>query len=536
MNNGASASVNSAPVQPGVVSPSPRSGVARSVLANWVWYVFIVVTGFIVPRLIDRNQGRELLGVWDLSWSFVVYVEMLGISVGAAVSRYVARFRRVSDWERLNTTVNTSLAMLTLSAVLGVALGGVFVWFVPVMLPNASTEVVTTARWVLLLLTVNSALHLPGGVFNGVITGYERFDWLNAIRIVRDGGTLIGSCVVLLAGGGIVVVAAAVLTLEVVGEVAKLAVSRRLCPQLCLTIHSIRWPQAKELLAFGGKTAIQSIAQGGIYQGSSLLVAGFLGPAALAVYSRQRALVMHAMRFVKQYAQVFTPRSSFLDARSDFASLRATLIRASRYGFFICLPIMLLLLILGDTLVEVWMGASYRAPMVLTAMVLGHLVFVPQMVAYSILMGMGLHGVPALQDLGAAAVSIVAGLIVLGSGGGLVGAALAMTIPLTVSAGLLMPWYACWRVNLPYGRYLAAVVPGPLLSSIPAAGCFLAARVVLKTPVLSLCVGVTTACAVTLAVYWRFVLPLAFKEAIVRKSNWWFRPAPARTEAVDPGD
>jgi O-antigen/teichoic acid export membrane protein len=505
-------------------------------MANWVWYVFIVVTGFIIPRLIDWNQGRELLGVWDLSWSFVVYVQMLGLSVGSAVSRYVARFRSASDWGRLNTTVNTSLAMLTISAALGGVLGGVFAWFVPVMLPSASTEVVTTARWVLLLLTVNSALQLPGGVFNGVITGYERFDWLNVIRIARDGGTMIVSCAVLLAGGGIVVVAAVVLTLEVVGEVAKIAVSRRLCPQLCLTIHSIRLPQAKELLAFGGKTAMQSIAQGGIYQGSSLLVAGFLGPAALAVYSRQRALVMHAMHFVKQYAQVFIPRSSSLDARSDFASLRAMLIRASRYGFFICLPIMLLLLILGDTLVEVWMGASYRSPIVLTTMVVGHLVFVPQMAAYSILMGMGRHGVPALQDIGAAAVSIVAGLIVLGSGGGLVGAALAMTLPLTVSAGLLMPWYACRCLKLPYGRYLAAVVPGPLLSVIPAAGCLLVARVVLNGPVLTLGLGVTTAGAVTLAIYWRFVLPLAFKEAIVRRISWRFRLTPARTEAVGPSD
>ena len=107
------------------------------------------------------------------------------------------------------------------------------------------------------------------------------------------------------------------------------------------------------------------------------MIGVFLGPMALAVYARQRALVVHALNFVKQYAQVFIPRSSALDAEDDHASLRKILIQTSKYGMLITLPIMLILGIMAQPLLTVWMGTDYSAPWVLGIMVLGHAIYVP---------------------------------------------------------------------------------------------------------------------------------------------------------------
>lgn len=487
-------------------------------LANWLWYVLVVIAGFILPRFIDRHQGQELLGVWDFGWSLVIYISFLAFGVTSAVNRYVARSRALGDWDTLNAIVTSSLAVLCVSAAAGCALALALAAAVPGLLGNSSTHVVTTAQWLVLILAAKAALQLPGGVFNGVITGYERFDLLNAIRIVRDGAVLLAAVVLLAVGYGILTLAIVMLVSELLAEVAKFIVARSLCTQLHLSVNMCRWRTIKELFSFGGKTFVQSLARGGIYQGSSLLVGVFLGPAPLAVYARQRALVVHTLSFVKQYAQVFIPRSSALDAEGDTRALRHTLIQTSKYGLYVTLPIMLVLLIMGGALLTLWMGPEYRAPWVLAVMALGHLLYIPQLGVYSVLMGIGKHGMQAWFDLGAAVAGILLGLVILGPlNGGLFGAAIAMTLPVAVSGGVFMPVYACRCLHLPMRRYLVEVVPGPLLASVPLAVCLIASRILFDgQPIVALAVGVGVGGLVTLPLYVRWVLPASLKSRIIR--------------------
>lgn len=156
---------------------SPRgAGLFRNIFSNWVWYGLVVVSGFLVPRFISDLQGKELLGVWDWSWSLIVYVSLMAIGITAAVNRYVARYRSTEDWDALNTSVNTCLVLLSFSALAGIGLAIFFSLHVDWLLasPDGSggrtewdPELLHIASWVVFLLSLSSALQLPGGVFNG---------------------------------------------------------------------------------------------------------------------------------------------------------------------------------------------------------------------------------------------------------------------------------------------------------------------------------------------------------------------------------
>ena len=478
----------------------------------------VVVMGFVTPRLIADYQGRELLGIWDFGWSLIVYISFLAFGITSAANRYVAAYRTTQDWAQLNAVVSTSLLLLSVAAGVGVAATAGIVLFIPSLLADTSVAELTTARWLVLLLALKAALQLPAGVFNGVITGYERFDRLNAIRIVRDVGTLTTFVGILMAGYGIVALGGALLVWESAASVAKIVVARRLCPHLHCSFALCNGATVRQVLSFGGRTVTQSMAQGGIYQGSSLIVAAFLGPASLAIYSRQRALVLHAQRFVKQYAQVFIPRSSGLQAADRDEALRDTLVQTTRYGLFIAVPLMLILLIMGGPLLLLWMGPEYEAPLVLGVMALGHLLYIPQMGVYSVLMGMGKHGVPAVVELGAAVVSVGAGLLWLGLlGGKLVAAACAMTVPLAISGGVILPLYACRLLRLSPWRYVRESAVGPLLAGVPLLASLTVARLTLDaSPLLVILVGLLPGGLLTLAIYVRWVLPARFRRSAAR--------------------
>jgi O-antigen/teichoic acid export membrane protein len=487
--------------------PSDSRRLVRNIAANWAWYALVLASGFVLPRLVDEFAGQAALGVWDFGWSLVIYVNLLALGVASAVNRYVARFRAVADWQALNEHVSTCLLLLSIAGTVGLGLAGAFAWLAPRLL-HAEPDLLRVARLVVLLLGINSALQLPGGVFNGVLTGCERFDVLNWLRGVRDVVALAVSVVLLTSGFGLVALAAAVLVVEGAGELAKIVLAFRVCPQMRISLRLCRRRTLQQVLGFGSKCIAQSAASAGIYQGTSVLVGIFLGPAALAVFARQRALVMHVYRFVKQYAQVFVPRSSALEAGGELGRLRHTLTQSSRFGAYVTVPLLALLILLGGPLLELWMGPAYDNPAPLIVLAAGHLLSIPQLAASSLLTGLGRHGRPALFDLTAAALSLAAGALVLGPlGGGLTAAAVTLTVPVTLSAGILTPWYACRTLGLPIRRYVLAVWPRPLLLAMPGAIVMGGARLLSATPAVQLVLGVTLAGLVTALLYWRWAIP-----------------------------
>ena len=502
-----------------IPSSGDASLLARSVITNWLWYGLVLVSGFIIPRLINDYQSQEILGAWDFGWSVVIYIDMLSLGVAAALNRYVARYRAQGDWEALNSAVNSALAWLILAFALGVGMAIVFASLIPYGIGDGSREIALTGRRVLFTLSFAAALRMPFAAFNSVITGYGRFAALNAIRAARDGAALCLMIGLLVAGSGIVAMAIAVLLCELVGNVAKVIVAGRICTQLHISPKYCRAASMKEMLVFGGKTVLQDFSRGGIYQASSQMVFFFLGPATLAVYQRQRALVMHAMRFVKQYAQVFTPTSSVLHAQGDQAALQTLLIQTSKYGLYVALPIMLVLSIMGGPVLHVWMGPDFAAPAVLALLAGGHVISVAQLGAYSILTGMAQHGRAALCEFAAAVTSICMGLIILGPvGGGMIGAAIALTLPVAIVEGVVIPYFACKALDLNVVDYIRGFAPGPVLASIPLALCLGLSRwMCADNPVLAFVSGVGGGGLVTAAVYWRMVMPEPVRASVVKR-------------------
>jgi len=503
---------------PTAAPPPRRPSAARNVAANWIWYLLVLASGFIIPRLVSDYLGKSLLGVWVLGWSFVFFVRWLHMGLTSSVSRYVARDRELANWDALNQTVNTSLAILSGACVLGFAVAAGCSYLVPSLLPDDATpDLIRTARWVVVLLSLTAALQLPGGVFNAVITGCERFDVLNIIRVVRDGGVLLAIVFLLRDGHGLISVAVAVLVGEVSGDLSKWIAALRICPQIRLRPEHVDTKAARQLLTYGGKTVAQGLARGSLYEVNHLMVLNMLGgPAMLAIYSRQTALLKHALRFMKQYAQVFIPRSSAYDAAADRAAQRSLLVTTTRIGLYFSLPIVLLLCILGDHLVTLWMGPGFTAQPVLIVIAIGHLFMIPQQGAYSVLMGQNRHGRIAIIDWYGVVLGVVLAWVLIALFDlGMLGAAIGLAVPVALTGGVVMPIIACNACELPLTQYLRRIGWGPLLANIPLALSFAISRAWLDG--FWIAVGAGVGGLITIPICWRMVVPAEMRSRILGK-------------------
>src|SRR5215831_18980910 len=99
-----------------------REGLIRNVLFSWGGQFVFIVAGFIMPRLVDRKLGQDVLGVWDLAWSLVAYFQFIEAGITCSVNRYVGRYWGNSDTVSINRVVSCATFILSLAGLLVLSL------------------------------------------------------------------------------------------------------------------------------------------------------------------------------------------------------------------------------------------------------------------------------------------------------------------------------------------------------------------------------------------------------------------------------
>jgi len=497
-----------------------KNTLTRAVLSNWAGYAVMVVTGFVMPRLISDELGQKMLGLWDFAWALVSYTELLRLGIVGAASRYVARFAELNDWTSLNRIVSTCAMLLLCSFLVACGLIAVLVILTPALIKENDPLIVDYARQLVVLMGLSAALQLPLALYQGVLTGFQRFDLKNAIRGIIQLAGLIAMIWLVTHGYGLASLAIAILAIEVGCALVYMVVSHRIFKPLRIAPSLITRKSIANVLGFGGKSVMRDLARSSLYQASALIVSAFLGLSALGVYARQRSLVMSVQRILAQFGNVFAPTASALHAKNDVTALRSLLIKSGRYGYFLALPFVAILTISGGPLVRVWMrDPAYEVPLVLAIFALGHLVSLAHRGVFMILVGMNRHGWSALSEMIVALASIPLGLVFVGVfKWGLVGAALAVALPVAVGGGLAPAYFACRALNVPMDRYFRRVLGMPLLAVSPLVVCLLVARLLLPgEPFWQLVAGAGAGGALLIPVYWWMVVPASLKNSLTRR-------------------
>jgi len=499
---------------------------ARNVFANWAGHFLLVISGFVLPRLINDFIGQERLGVWDFGWSAVAYLSLLTSGIGSSVNRYVAKHRATGDWDGLNRSTSTASAIFWTMSCAAVAIVAVVTIFLPSMLPDSFAPYVAEAQWVVAFLGLAVAVSMPVMVHHGVITGCQRYD---LAMFAEAGGHLTIICgliVVLSFGGGLKPMAVTVLAGRLIECILKVVISHRVCPQLRMRLGLVSRSSIKQLATFGGKYFLAQTARICLYQGNSMMVAFFIGPVALPVYARSVALILHADKFLFQFGRVLIPTASTVQAKAAAGDLRRLTLRVARYSSLLALPIVAILVVMGKPLLTVWMGESFAVLPLLPILALGHLAGLTQTGAFFTLLGIDRHGVPALAMLVAAVVSVVTSWLCLGVFGlGLMSVALSMACAVFAANALVTPIVISRIVGVSVWRYLAETIGQSLIIVAPFVLCLVTARVLFADrSLLSLGTGLGIGGLVLAVTYWHGAVPDTLKDKVrirIRSSVPW---------------
>lgn len=441
--------------------------IARNILANWGGLAFSTLISFLLAPYILHKLGDAGYGVWMLTISLTGYLGLLDLGIRSSVVRFVAKYKASSDYASLNQVVNTALVAFSLAGLLSLLLGSILgvaadsVFNIPHSLENQAT-------WVIIIISATLAFSFGTSVFASTLVGIERFDLLNLATILA---TLLRAGLILLVfpvKANLVCLGVLTLVSSLVSCVLIVYFALRHIPELKINLRLSQSRTLKRIFDYGIFSFLIIVATRVSYYSDNTVI-GIFGSAEQITYFAIGAISVEMLRrVVNSLTSVIMPLASGLESRGSQESLQRLLTIGTKYSFLLILPMSTILLVMGKTLLGVWMGPAYaaRSYLILVVLLVPQIYSLSQFTTEEVLLGTGRHKLYSFVVV-AEAISNLTLSIILIKPYGILGVALGTSLPIILFRVLLSPIFVVRIRGTSFLRYLKESLLLPLAISIP---------------------------------------------------------------------
>jgi len=458
-----------------LLKASGKIAIFKNVGSSWFALGLNILVGIFLSPYILHHLGDEAFGLWVLIFSITGYYGLFDLGIRSSIIRYVAKYSATDEKNELNRLINT--ALFAYSAI------GVVTILVTITVSSYATSIFRIsgnsrqlAQWLLLIVGTAVALGFPLGVFAGILEGLQRFYVLNTNSMIS---TLLRVALIVTAlrhGRGLLTIAVITVSLPLLTALVNATVVLRLLP-LRFGPQYLNRESLKRIASYSGTTFIIIVAARLRFKTDAMVIGTFVSSAAITYFTIGSRLVDYAGDVVGSLAQLFVPMSSKSDATGDLAGLRKIFVAGNRACALIILPIAAILIILGRSVIEVWVGARYIATSypVLLILVVPTTLMLAQAASGRVLFGMAKHRRLAMVSLMEGGANLLLS-IVLARQFGMLGDAVGTAIPLYCTTLFFLPRHLCRVLKLRLGTYLRQAFTLPILLCAPLVAVLLLLR------------------------------------------------------------
>jgi O-antigen/teichoic acid export membrane protein len=442
--------------------------IIKNVGSSWFSLAINVIVGIGLSPFILHRLGDTAFGIWVLIFSITGYYGLFDLGIRSSIVRYVSKFTATNDIQDLAKLINTSLFSYSCIGLLSL-LVTVFVAFYVDRVFRIPPELHSTARWLLLMVGGAVGLGFPLGVVGGFLDGLQRFyinNWTSvAANLVR--AFLI--VVVLNHGQGLLTVAFITVVLPLITSIVRAAIALRICP-VPFGLKYVDRATFRMMANYSGVTLIIMIAGQLKFKTDTIVIGSMLSASAITYFNIGSRIVNYAGEVVTALAQNVLPMASQSEATGNMDRLRKVFVAGNRFCAFTIFPITAALLILGKSVIEVWVGKKYIATSypVLVILIIPTTLLYAQAASGRILFGISKHRTWAFVTLTEGICNLILSILLVRPYG-IVGDAFGTAIPLTCSMVFFMPAHLCRQLGIRLRSYLREAYVLPLLVTAPLA-------------------------------------------------------------------
>jgi O-antigen/teichoic acid export membrane protein len=452
-----------------------RIEVLKNVGSSWFALGVNILVGIFLSPFILHRLGDTAFGIWVLIFSVTGYYGLFDLGIRSSLIRYVSTYTAKKDSIGLAKLISTSLATYTAIGAVAMAVTLACSAFVD-RLFRIPPEFLSTARWLFLMVGAAVALGFPTGVFGGILEGLQRFYFVNVTNMVS---TLLRAVLIVLAlthGYGLLTVAFITVILPILGSLVRALIVVQILP-IRIGFKYVDRAAFREIGNYSAVSFILMIAYKLRFKTDEIVIGTFLSVTAITYFSIGDRLLDYATEVVSSLAQIFVPMSGQSDARGDKDHLRKILVAGNRACALIIFPLAAVLILLGKSVIEAWVGARYVAPSypVLLTLVIPMTCSLAQAASVRILYGMARHQAMAWVTLMESIANLILSIVLVGPFG-IVGDAAGTAIPLLCTSLFFMPRHLCRLLEIRVRTFVVEAYRLPLVLVTP----FIAALMLLK--------------------------------------------------------
>lgn len=440
--------------------------VLRNVGSNGLALAINVLVGVFLSPFILHRLGDTAFGIWVLIFSIAGYYGLFDLGIRSSIVRYVSRARANNDWEDASCVISTSLFSYSCIGIFALLVTATLSLFMG-KFHSISPPFQATARWLLIMVGSAVSLGFPLGVFGGVLEALQRFELQSSINIAS---TLIRALLIVLAlthGYGLLTIAFITVMLPILSSVLRALITFRLIP-VRLGPAYVRRSTFRQIANYSGFSFIAIVSGRLRFKSDEIIIGSFLSAAAITYFNIGGRIVDYAEEVVEAFAQILVPMSSDADAKGETERLRKICIAGNRFCSLITFPICSILVILGKSIIEAWVGRRYVAQSypVLILMAIPSMLMMAQSASGRVLFGTSRHRTWSIVMLGEGVLNIAISILLVRPYG-IVGDALGTAIPLTATMIFFQPGHVCRKLQIPLRTYLVEAYALPITLCIP---------------------------------------------------------------------
>jgi O-antigen/teichoic acid export membrane protein len=458
---------NSIPIR---MSKLEKLQIIKNVGSSWFALGANIVVGVFLSPFILHRLGDAAFGIWVLIFSVTGYYGIFDLGIRSSIIRYVSKYTATRDIDEVSGVINTAMFTYTCVGLFSMLLTVAGCVYIDRLFPKIPADFQSTARWLLLVVGASVALGFPLGVFGGMLEGLQKFYVLNWTNIAFSSVLRVVLIVFYLNRGyGLLTVALITVGLPVLGTIVRAIVALRTLP-IKFSSKYVNRDAFRHMANYSGVTFMIVIAWRLRFKTDALVIGTFVSSAAITYFYAGSRLVDYAGEVVSGLAQIFVPMSSQSDAAGNMDRLRKILIVGNRACAFTTFPIIATFIILGKSIIEVWVGKRYVAQgyPVLLMLIVPYTLMLIQGASSRILFGMSRHGALAVVTLLEGIANLVLSILLVRPFG-ILGDAAGTAIPLLGTYLLFLPYHLCSRLGVRISTFVQQAYLLPLILCAPMA-------------------------------------------------------------------
>ncbi|WP_434798765.1 lipopolysaccharide biosynthesis protein [Terrisporobacter vanillatitrophus] len=308
-----------------------------------------------------RLLGQAEYGLFTLANSVIGYLGVLEFGIGNAIVRYTAKYRANNDKEGEYNLNGMLIIVYSFIAIVVAIAGSLLVSNSNKLFSNAlSVSELNTIKILMSLMIFNMVIAFPFGIFNSIVSAYERFTFQKILGIIR---TILNPLVMLplLFMGyksiGMTVISTA---LNIIFIIVNVYYCFKVL-KVKIRFNNMEFSLFKEIFTYSFFIFLNMIVDR-IYWGTDQLILGAVsGATMVAIYSIGSQFNNYYMTFSTAISSIFLPRVTQMVTKNvSDKELSDLFIKIGRIQYLVLSFILSGFILVGKEFIQIWAGEGYN--------------------------------------------------------------------------------------------------------------------------------------------------------------------------------